>query len=388
MAFIAGPRQVGKTTAVNDFLAREGQPALYYNWDTPSVKKRFAADPAFFASDLPPHLTNPWVAIDEIHKYPKWKNILKGYYDEYKKRTRFIVTGSARLDLFRRSGDSLVGRYFLFHMLPLGWREVVGRMPDPWNDWHPKQNLPMIPAGDPAVVDAVAGLLHLTGFPQPFFAGTAEFCTRWRENYVSLVLQDDMRELTRIVELRKLDTLVYLLPERVGSPLSLNNLRQTLECAHGTVKAWMKALELVYLVFGLKPWTTRLARSVLKEEKWYFWDWGMVEDPGARFENFIAVQLMRAVAAWNEWGKGPYMLHYLRTKDGAEADFAITDRKQVHCVIEVKQGDSFVSKSLTDFKLKTGAQLAFQIVNVMGTCTQKGPGVYLIGADRFLNLLP
>lgn len=388
MAFIAGPRQVGKTTAVQNFLVSLDQPHSYYNWDTPSVKKRYALNSTFFMEDAPTAKPMPWVAFDEIHKYPKWKNILKGYYDEYKKHLRFIITGSARLDLFRKSGDSLVGRYFLYQMLPLGWREVLSKMPDPTQDWHPQQTLPVIPEADSQVYDAIHTLFELTGFPQPFVAGTKDFYTRWQENYHSLILQEDLRALTKIVELRRIETLLHLLPERVGSPLSVNNLKHTLGCAHATVVNWLKALELVYLAFSIPPWSAKLARSVVKEEKWYFWDWGMVDNEGPRFENFVAVMLKRAVNAWNEWGKGPYQLYYLRTKDGNEVDFAIADRKKVHVLIEVKTSDESVSKPLFQFKEKLQAPLAFQVIKTKGLCLQKGPGVYVIGVDRFLNLLP
>lgn len=388
MAFIAGPRQIGKTTAVANYLADLGQPHLYYNWDTPTVRKRYAINPAFFEDDLPADLKKPWLALDEIHKYPRWKNILKGYYDEYKNRAHFIVTGSARMDMFRKSGDSLVGRYFLYNMLPLGWHEVLNQMPDPKTAWHPQSELPPIEQVENATSQAVNALYELTGFPQPFLAGTKEFYTRWQENYVSLLLQEDLRDLTKIVELRKLETLLYLLPERVGSPLSVNNLRQTLNCAHGTVTSWLKAFELVYLNFAIMPWSAKLSRSVVQEQKWYFWDWGLLEDEGKRFENFIAVMLQRAVAAWNEWGKGPYRLFYLRTKDGLEVDFAVADRKKIHMLVEVKASDENLAKPLSVFKEKLAVPLAFQVVRKNGVCVQRGAGTYVIGADRFLNLLP
>lgn len=388
MAFIAGPRQIGKTTAIRQFLAEQGQPGLYYNWDTQTVKRRYATNPLFFIEDIPPELTRPWVALDEIHKYPKWKDLLKGYYDEWQEKIRFIITGSARLELFQKSGDSLVGRYFLFRMLPLGIREVTSGPSSKTKAWSPEETLPSIPTADPKAVSAMEALLRLTGYPEPFAVGTEAFCNRWRENHVSLILQEDLRDLTRIVQIRKLETLLYLLPEKVGTPLSLNALRGTLETAHGSIRSWLEALKMVYLVFSIGPWSYRLARSVLKEEKFYFWDWGMVTSPGARFENFIAVQLQRAIACWNEIGKGPFRLYYVRTKDGKEVDFAIADRKDVLLLIEAKEGEISLSKSLPYLKERTKAPLAFQVVNKKGLCIQKGKGLYVIGADRFLSLIP
>ena len=388
MAFISGPRQIGKTTAVLRFLANQGQPALYYSWDTPKVKRRYAARPDFFVEDLPPELSNPWVALDEIHKYPKWKNLLKGYYDEWRGKIRFIVTGSARLDLFRKSGDSLVGRYFLFKMLPLGLREIVPGVAPRSKGWEPEEDVPSIPQASAQVSEALESLLNLTGYPEPFAVGTQAFCTRWRDNHISLILQEDLRDLTRIVHVRKLETLLYLLPERVGSPLSLNALRQPLESAHGSIRLWLEALKMVYLVFSIGPWTARLSRSVLKEEKYYFWDWGMVRTPGPRFENFVAVQLQRAVTHWNAMGQGPFTLCYVRTKDGQEVDFAVADRKHVILLVEAKEKDTSLSKSVSFFQGKVQAALAVQVVNKQGFCVQHGKGLYVMGADRFFSLLP
>ncbi len=388
MSFIAGPRQIGKTTAIQRFLAARGQPRLYYNWDTSTVKRRYAVNPLFFIEDLPPESSEPWVALDEIHKYPKWKNLLKGYYDEWHERIRFVVTGSARLDLFRKSGDSLVGRYFLFRMLPLGIREVVPGLSSKSKECFPDEEIRVIPPAASGVSEAVESLLHFTGYPEPFAVGKDAFCTQWRENHVSLILQEDLRDLTKIVQVRKLETLLYLLPDRVGSPLSLNALRQPLESAHGTIRSWLDALKVVYLIFSIPPWTARLSRSVLKEEKVYFWDWGMVTDPGARFENFVAVQLQRAVASWNERGRGPFKLHFLRTKDGQEVDFAIADRNRVWLLVEAKESETSLAKSVASLQEKVQAKLAIQVVNKKGICEQKGKGLYVMGADRFLSLLP
>jgi len=385
MAFIAGPRQVGKTTAIQRFLT---PPRLFYNWDTPTVKRRFAANPAFFVEDLPPEQKRPWVAFDEIHKYPKWKNLLKGYYDEWRGQVRFVITGSARLELFRRSGDSLVGRYFLFQMLPLGVREVVGGKALAAPTWVPGHPLAEVPAASAGVGRAIEHLLALSGFPEPLAVGTQPFCRRWRDNHLSLIVGEDLRDLTKIVQLRKLETLLYLLPERVGAPLSLNALTTPLEAAHGSIRAWLDALKAVYLVFSIPPWTTRLARAILKEQKYYCWDWGMVEAPGPRFENFLAVQLQRAVTAWNEQGRGSFRLHYLRTKDGTEVDFAIADRSQVHLLVEAKEGDTVLTPTLAALQAKVQAPLAVQVVNRPGVCVRKGKGLYVMGADRFLSLLP
>ena len=389
MALIAGPRQIGKTTAVQQFLKSQGQGKLYYNWDTSTVKRRYARNPLFFVEDLPAERARSWVALDEIHKYPRWKNILKGFYDEWKEKIDFIVTGSARLDLFRKSGDSLVGRYFLFRMLPLGIREVTGeRTSSQLKEWSPGEEIGVIPPARKETSAAVETLLRFTGYPEPFSVSTESFCNRWRDNHTSLVLKEDLRDLTRIVQVRKLETLLYLLPERVGSPLSLNSLRQPLETAHGSIRLWLDALKLVYLIFSISPWSARISRSVLKEEKYYFWDWGMPEEPGARFENFVAVQLQRAISSWNERGKGNFKLHYLRTKEGREVDFAVADQKKVFLLVEAKERDTTLSTSLAFFQERLRVAFAVQVVNQKDLCVQKGKGLYVMGADRFFSLLP
>lgn len=388
MSFIAGPRQVGKTTAIQNFLKKCGQSNLYYNWDAPTVKRRYAMNPIFFTEDVPPQLTTAWIALDEIHKYPKWKNILKGYYDEFKGKFQFIVTGSAMLETFRKSGDSLVGRHFLFRMLPLGVWDIIGGMPPIQNIWNPTAVLSSIPEADSAIFDTVQMLLSITGFPEPIAAGTKEFCTKWREDHISLILKEDLRDLSRIIQLKKLETLLYLLPQHVASPLSINSLTSPLECSHGALKSWLLALQKVYLIFSLPPWTAKLARSIRKEEKYYFWDWGLVEDEGDKFENFIAVMLSRAVSAWNEWGKGVFKLHYLRTKDGREVDFAISERNRLVMIVEAKSKEANISPNLIYFKEKLGVPLAIQVVNMRNYCSMKGKDLYVMGVDRLLGFLP
>lgn len=387
MSFIAGPRQVGKTTAIEHFLADKKCSQLYFNWDTPSVKRRLAKDPLFFLEDAPIGTPDSWIAFDEIHKYPGWKNLLKGYYDELRNHFRFIITGSARLDMFRQSGDSLVGRYFLFRMLPLGWRDILESKTPYSKLWNPLLPIENFFAAKPEVFDTIQQLIHMAGFPEPFSAGTEDFCTKWREDHVSLILREDLRDLTRITQLNKLETLLYLLPATVGSPLSINSLKGTLECNHESVVTWLEAMKKVYLVFSLSPWTKRVARSILKEKKYYFWDWGMVTDKGQRFENFMAVMLSRAVAAWNEWGKGVFKLHYLRTKDDREVDFVISNRNNVVLLVECKSADTNLSLHLQFFQAQLGHPPAVQVVNRSGVATLKDKNTWVLGVDRFLSML-
>ncbi len=397
MSFICGPRQIGKTTLVQNHLERVKQGHNYYSWDSLALRQQFASNPFFFIENISIPLSQAdklplgrryWIVFDEIHKYPRWKNILKGYFDEWKNSMNFVVTGSARLDYFRRSGDSLVGRYFLFKMNPLHPHDLTGFVFNPDSAWHPKS--PLIPFEDPdrSFQDATAHLYDLTGFPEPVSVGTKDFYERWKNNHISLITSEDIRDLSRIANIQKLQTLVFLLPERVGSPLSLNNLKGILGCAHASVQNWLEALKKVYLVFDIGPYAARLTRSVRKERKYYFWDWGLLEDSGKRFENFVATQLQRAVSAWVEWGKGDYQLMYVRTKDGREVDFVITERDKPFVLIECKSNSKNLVPNLVYFKDRLEVPVAFQVVEAKGYLKQVQRGTYIIGLDRLLQILP
>lgn len=390
MSFIAGPRQIGKTTTVQKFLKDMHQEDNYYNWDSITLKKKFAENPLFFKEGLPPMSKNKryWVVFDEIHKYPNWKNLLKGYFDEYKSEIQFIITGSAKLDLFRKSGDSLIGRYFLYKMFPLSPNDILCQKYNFKKQWYPGLDIETIPETNKEVSDVISSLLNTSGFPEPFLDGTKDFYQRWKDTHISLLINEDLRDLTRIAQIKKLETLIFLLPERVGSPLNLNSLRHTLECSYGSVKTWLEAFEKVFLTFNLPPYSYKISRSILKEKKYYFWDWGLLDNAGQRFENFLAIQLLRAVSAWNEWGKGKYELLYIRTKDGLEVDFAIAENNKVKVLIEAKLSDIEPSKALKNIKNKLGNPLSFQVINKEGYYKRTGSDIMVIGIDRFLQILP
>lgn len=390
MSFIAGPRQIGKTTMTLQFLKKAVQKTNYYNWDSISLKQKFAKNPLFFKEDAPPCPGDEkiWIVFDEIHKYPNWKNLLKGYFDEFKEVFQFVITGSARLDMFRQAGDSLVGRYFLYKIFPLGPKDILNEKYDFTKQWHPGLELNNIPGPCDEFYNALQDLLNISGFPEPFLNGTKDFYQRWKDTHISLLINEDLRDLTRITQIKKLETLIYLLPERAGYPLSLNSLSNILECSHGSIRTWLEAFEKIFLTFNLPPYSDRLARSVVKEKKYYFWDWGLVDEPGVRFENFVAVQLSRAVSSWNEWGKGKYELFYVRTKDGIEVDFAITNNHKPILLVEAKLADVGPSKYFKNIKNKLDNPLSMQIVNKKGFYENTQSGIIVIGIDRFLQLLP
>lgn len=299
-----------------------------------------------------------------------------------------MITGSARLDYLRRSGDSLVGRYFLFRMNPLHPHDLTGFVLNRDSIWHPKADRVPFEEPDKPFQEATNLLYNLTGFPEPVSVGTKEFYRRWKNDHISLITSEDVRDLSKIANIQKLQTLVFLLPERVGSPLSLNNLKDILGCAYASVKNWLEALKKVYLIFEVAPYTARVKRSVLKEQKYYFWDWGLLEDPGKKFENFVAVQLQRAVSAWTEWGKGDYRLMYIRTKDGREVDFIVIEGKTPYLLVECKKNERDLAPNIMYFKNRIKTPLAFQVIDTQAYLKQIERGTFVVGLDRFLQILP
>jgi predicted AAA+ superfamily ATPase len=396
MSFISGPRQVGKTTLALLTLKKLKQEQNYYNWDTIGVNRRFAQTPFFFLENIPhsplstkvPDVPRYMVVFDEFHKHPRWKQILKGYFDEFGSFIRFIVCGSARLDIFRKGGESLLGRYFPFRMFPLGPKDITeGNSFNPYNSWNCMDNEPI--AGQPSneFKEATLDLYRLTGFPEPFLDGREAFCNRWRDEHLSLLTTEEIRDLSKISDMVRLQTLVFLLPERVGSILSLNNLAHILSCAHSTVKTWMDALEQVFVIFRIPPFTKTLSRAIRKEKKAYFWDWGVVEEESKRFENFLAVQLARTISAWTEWGWGHFDLFFVRTKEGKETDFLITRNQTPLILIEAKLSENVPDASLVYFKERLQVRLAFQVLLKETRLRQVAPGVFVLDVYKFLSLL-
>ncbi|MBI2119278.1 MAG: ATP-binding protein [Elusimicrobia bacterium] len=353
MVFLSGPRQVGKTTFAQNNLKKFGDTKLYFNWDDPFIRREYVRNPHFLdvvlsGSSHP----MPWIVFDEIHKHKNWKNILKGLYDHYHSKARFLITGSARLDYFRSSGDSLVGRYFSYKMLPLSLAEGAQNFDFLLSQdnvlSHPVENklvhlLDRIPIAK--FKNALKKLYEFGGFPEPFLKASANFSVKWRRDYQSLLSKEDVRDLSRIQDLKGLEQLLLLLPERVGSPLSINSLREDLQVNHRTISNWLEVLKKVYLLFSILPWSKNLARAIRKENKFYFYDWTFVEDPGARFENMAAVHLLRLVSRWNELGLGNFDLRYVRTKQKQEIDFLIIKNQKPLALFEAKVSDTQVQPS-------------------------------------------
>lgn len=342
MIFLFGPRQIGKTTFVQNILRSKGIPDLYFNWDDPMVPREYFKNPHFLKAKIAGKKQAPLISFDEIHKHKNWKNILKGLYDIHRDHAQFIITGSARLDYFRKSGDSLVGRYFSYSMLPLGVPEAMQSFQGLLKEDtflrgdHETELLAVLNGIHREAKDAFDQLFHFSGFPEPFLKGNNRFSIKWRRDYKSLLLHEDLRELSRIQDIKGLEHLLLLLPERIGSPLSINSLREDLQINHRTAANWLEALKKIYLIFSIHPWSKKIAKAIKKEPKIYFHDWTMVPDEGARFENMLAVTLLKFVFRLNEVGAGNYDLRYIRTQQGKEIDFVLIKDNRPLALFEAK----------------------------------------------------
>lgn len=310
MVFLAGPRQVGKTT-----LARNlpGAVAGYLNWDVPEHRERI------LRRELPPG--NFWI-FDEIHKYRLWRNYLKGLWDIRRPEQRILITGSARLDYYRYSGDSLQGRYHLLRLHPLSFAELG------------------------ATRDAFDTLRMLGGFPEPFFGGSEVEARRWSREYRNRLVREEVGSLERVRDLGQLELLMFRLPELVGSTLSINALREDLQVSHKTMASWLDILERLYGLFRLSPFGAPRIRAIKKAQKHYHFDWTLVGEPGPRFENLVACHLLKWVHHQQDTQGRDLELRYFRDRDGHEVDFVVVDGPRPILLIECKLGDAPVERGL------------------------------------------
>jgi predicted AAA+ superfamily ATPase len=387
MAFVSGPRQVGKTTLARRYQQQFTQ-SRYLNWDTSAHQKQILTDPEFLEKENRDPRQPFLVVFDEIHKYARWKNYLKGLYDQYKEEFRFLVTGSGRLDLFKKGGDSLLGRYFSVPLFPLSVGELSGRL-NSFADF--KSGLEHPPDASSERRDQYEHLFRFSGFPEPFTRGNEEFYNLWAAERKTLLVREDIRDASAIREISLLEHLTHLLPERVGSPLSVNALREDVGVAFETVRDWVLLLEQFFYLFRVSPFTGRLARTLRKETKAYLVDWAEIEDEGRRFENLVALHLLKAIRLWQATGVKDLDLHFLRDKEKREVDFVITERGRPVCLIECKVTDAELAPSLVYFQHKLQVPVAVQLVHKSGVSQKRhvqGMTQWVMSADRWLALLP
>jgi uncharacterized protein len=391
MGFVAGPRQVGKTTLARRLLNEAGTEELYFNWDIEDHRKLLVRYPGDFWQRRKELKTimRPRIVLDEIHKYPRWKRFVKGLFDEYGKTVEIVVTGSGRLDLFQRGGDSLFGRYNLFRLHPFTLGELLAqdrqsaRAPEDF--WESLTKSTVNGHAEKLLVD----LETLTGFPEPLFSGSQTRLRRWRQAHRTLVLREDLRDLTRIRDIGLVETLALLLPERVGSPISINALSEDLRVNFATVKGWIATMSRLYYLFVVRPYAGRLARTLRSAEKVYLFDPTEIENPGSRFENLVALHLRKLVDAWTDWGYGEFDLHYVRDREKREVDFLITERRKPYALVEAKLSARDLDSSLLYFAERLKPRYAVQVVrNPEGfRTTMTTSGVIMTPAVEFLALI-
>lgn len=334
MVLLTGPRQVGKTTLSRALIAQRG--GQYLNYDV-------AVDRALILGQRwSPQA--PLLVLDEVHKMPGWKSWLKGVYDGKPEGQQVLVTGSARMDTFRQSGESLAGRFFGLRLHPISvreWCEQSGATPE----------------------DALTHLLARGGFPEPCLAENDEEAQRWRRQYFVGLVRNDVLEFSRIQELGTIRLFAEMLRTRVGSPLSLASMGRDLAVSPVTLKKYLDILEALFIVFVVRPWHHNIGRSVLQAPKVYFYDTGLVEgDEGIRFENLVATALLKQVQWQHDVQGKEAALHYIRTKDGAEVDFALSERAQLTELVECKLSDDKPHRALLRFASEQAPVKAVQVV--------------------------
>ena len=388
MAFVAGPRQVGKTTLVRQLLEAAGQAHNYFNWDIESHRKAILRAPEGFWRATAA-AGRPRIVLDEIHKYPRWKRFLKGLYDAAAPGTEILVTGSGRLDVYQRGGDSLFGRYGLYRLHPFTVGELLA--PDracvlePKEFWRRAVDGAPSPAGAQEALESVE---RLSGFPEPLLSGSEFRLRRWRRARHHLVLREDLRDLTRIRDVGLVESLAALLPERVGSPLSLNALSEDLGVAFHTVQSWVTTLGRLYYLFELRPFAGRLARTLRREAKVYLFDPTEIAEPGARFENVTALHLLKLCDAWNDWGYGDFELHYVRDREKREVDFLICDSRRPYALLEAKVSPQATGPGFRYFRERFKPAYAVQLSRgPSGLGAGMRGGVLHADAASFLSLV-
>ena len=353
---VTGPRQCGKTTLARMLV----DDAAYFNYDLAEHRQLLAAR----AWDRRKAL----VIFDELHKMTGWKSWLKGTYDVEGIPPGLLVTGSANFAAFRKTGDSLAGRHFQFRLHPLDLREAVSyaRMP-------------------PA--EALSRLLTVGGFPEPFLNGSRRYYTRWRRSHIDLILKEDLRTLTAARDIQSIETMIEMLRTRVGSPVSANALAQDLQKSPNTIQSWLRWLESLYVVFKVVPYHRNIARALLKEPKYYFYDAGLVQGgPGVKLECVVACALLKEVQRRTDVEGEELELRYIRDKDGREVDFAVVEKHAPRHLIEVKWSDAEPSKNLRRFLPEVPLRRT-QVVGELGEARSYPTGERIEPAQEFLARL-
>ncbi|MDR3559269.1 MAG: AAA family ATPase [Candidatus Pacebacteria bacterium] len=372
MVFIGGPRQVGKTTLARQIGEGDYKKYDYLSWDNRQDRKRIIEGQFKADADL--------LIFDEIHKYRQWKNYLKGEFDQNKDKFNILATGSARMDVYRRGGDSLMGRYHYYRLHPFTLAEASGLAPV------------LTVLKEPSFVDpdknhlgkVFSDLFRFGGFPEPFIKKDLMELRRFHNERLDRLVKEDIRDIEQIRDLSALQVLVDILPEKVGSLLSLNSLKEDLLVTHKTVSLWMNVLERFYYHFRIYPFAGSAIRSLRKEPKMYLWDWSQLENEAARFENLIASHLLKVAHYFYDRQGHKVELFFLRDTDGREVDFLLTVNRKPWLAVEAKMTASENSNHLGYFSTRLKIPFSYQVIKESGVDYLKD-AVRFISADKFLS---
>lgn len=329
MVFLGGPRQVGKTTLAQSLIKgyKPGHPG-YLNWDLADHRKKIMN--AEWPRD------QKLIVFDEVHKFKNWRNLVKGYYDTLKEAHQFLVTGSARLDYYRRGGDSLLGRYHYHRLHPLSLSEI-------------------------GINKNYGDLLKFGGFPEPFLKGREKDLQRWHLQRKERVVYSDIRDLESISDISMIELLIDALPDRVGSPLSRKSLAEDIQVDQKTVERWIKILERVYYCYRLSPYGAPKIRAVKKEQKLYLWDWSEHRSPGPQWENFVASHLLKYCHHHEDVNGEKMELRYIRDTDKREVDFVVIKNKKPIFAVECKTGEKSISPHVHYFSERMVIPVFYQV---------------------------
>ena len=373
IAFVSGPRQVGKSTMARSLLTSDEN---YFLYDDPDFRRRWAKSAAHALEGRAP---GP-VVLDEIHKDRKWKTKLKGLFDKPGESIPIIVAGSARLDLYRRGSDSLLGRYLPYRLHPFSVAENAS---------------PLSPANFPEVAQVsypLNDLLVLGGFPEPLLGGREKEARRWSRLRIDRLVLEDSRDLRNISDANAFRTLIELLPERVGSLLSVHSLFEDVGKAYGTVRSWLQVLDALYYSFTVRPYAGRLSRTLRAEPKLYLFDILQIpaEHTAKRLENLTALHLLKACQFWTDTAQGDFDLRFVRTRDGWEVDFLVLADGKPWMLLECKTEDKEPSKQLRRFGELLKPEYQVQLVHEKKTYRREYPawGVTVLDYETFFAALP
>jgi uncharacterized protein len=356
---LTGPRQTGKTT-LSKMLDTSFD---YFNYDN--------AEHRLSLMEKSWDRSKPLVIFDELHKMKNWKSWLKGIYDTEKIPPSIVVTGSAKLDAYKKTGDSLAGRFFRFRLHPLDLKEI-------------KQEL-----GPDKLEEKLDRLLVLGGFPEPYLESDESYYNRWKRSHLDVILKQDLIDLENVQQIISIETLIQLLKKKVGNPISYSSLAEDLQCSDKTIKRWLAILETLYVIFKVPPYHRNIARSILKAPKYYFYDTGQVDDkPGTKLENLVACALLKEMHFREDCLGEKWNLYFLKNKDGREIDFLVTKGEKTSLMLEVKWSDAERSPNFSFFEKYLAGTKKIQIVKELKREKTYPDAMEIRSAQNWLAAMP